>query len=344
MRIIACTVILCAAVPVFAQHTLKQDFRGSKFDLDLMAYSGQTPEKYITLENEGLRLRYTGEGAPPTNNTAGVAWRFHARGDFVVTARYEILKAEQPKNGWAVGAELYLRVKNPTKDGISFARIIHRDGVSKIAFSYLTTAENGKRVPRDPKDVEATDGSLRGAFRLAREDGALIASFAEGDGEFREFQRTTIGVEDIDLIRFAGLGGGDPNAVLDMRMLEFNLQGRDLGYKGKDFATPAPKAVPPANLGAPLAQIGVPVQPPAADPVPAAKTNLLLLVGVLFVLVIPLILIGATVLFLRLRNSRIAVGDAPSKKPASAAKSVENKGNSAGGERSHGKPARRNAT
>jgi hypothetical protein len=328
MRFIACVILLCAPLPAFAQQALKHDFRGGKFDGDVLKYSGQTPEKYIAPEMAGLRLRYTGQGAPPANNTAGVIWRFHARGDFVVTARYEILKAEQPKNGWAVGAELYLRVKNPTKDGISFARIVHRDGKTKVAFSCLTNGEKGNRVSKASRDEETTDRSLRGAFRLAREGTALIASFAEADDEFAEFQRTDIGNEDIDLIRFAGLGGGDPNAVLDMRMLEFNLQGRDLGYKGKDFATALPKAkadAPIADADGPAAPPAAPVQPPADDSAPRTKSNLLLLVGILFLLVVPLIVIGAIVLFMRLRKAKAAAGEMDDNRSAAIKKDFKPK-------------------
>jgi len=302
MRITCCLLLFIAAFPSLAQEPIKHDFRGSKLDRDVLNYSGQTPEKYITPEEEGLRLRYTGVGAPPSNNTAGVAWRFHARGDFVVTAKYEILNLERPKKGWAVGAELYLRVKNPSKDGVSFSRILPPDGMPKLSFTYMTNGDDGKRVAKFPKHEPATDRSMRGAFRVAREGTALIASFAEADDDFKELQRIPdIGNADIDLIRFAGLGGGDPNAVLDMRMIEFNLQGKDLGYQGRGFTTPVPKAVVPAgNPGVPIAQ---PVEPaPVAEGAPSGRRNLLILMGVFFVIVVPLVLIGGTILYLRMRK------------------------------------------
>jgi hypothetical protein len=312
MRCTACALLLGLAVSSVAQEPLLHDFRDRKFDRDVLTYSGRTPEKYIALEKEGLRLRYTGNDAPPSNNTAGVAWRFHARGDFVVTAKYEILHAERPKKGWAVGAELYLRVKNPNKDGVSFSRILPPAGEPLISFTYMTNGADGKRFAKFPKQVATTDRSLRGAFRVARQGTMLIASFAEADDEFKEFQRAEIGNADIDLIRFAGLGGGDPNAVLDMRMLDFNLQGKDLGYNGRDFATPAPKAVlpaaPNAQPAAPIAQVAAPIAQVADEPTPSGRRNVLLLIGVFFMLVIPLVLIGAFVLFMRLRERKTVAG------------------------------------
>ena len=315
MKYTLCTLLLFAAAPAMAQQSLKHDFRGGKFDRDVLAYSGQTPEQYFTPEKEGLRLRYSGGNAPPSYNTAGIVYRFHARGDFVVTARYEILTAERPKPpGWAVGAELYLRVKNPNKDGISLSRIVHVGGATKVSFSYLTYNDQKKRVPKDSKEIETTDRSLRGAFRLAREGTDLIASFAEADDDFKEFQRTDMGNADIDLIRFAGLGGGDPNAVLDMRMLEFDLSGKDLGHDGRGFTTPAPKAdIPAVNAEAPVAPPAVQGVPVGAEPPPTAKGNLLLLVAIFFMLVIPLILISAAVLFVRLRKSKADNSDAQGK-------------------------------
>ena len=266
MRITAWAILLCSALPAFAQQSHKHDFRGGKFDSDVLKFYGQTPEKYFTQENEGLRLRYTGVGAAPSNFTAAVVWRFHARGDFTVTARYEILNVEKPKTGYGVGPELYLWFKNANEDAIPFSRVIAPNGDTSIQFGRITKNENGQRrpSPQDSKWVPATDASLRGAFRITREGNLLIASFAEGtDGKFVEIQRIEITNADVAMIRFAGISGGDPNAVLDMRMLEFTLQGKDLGYNGRDFATPAPKAVVPvADVAAPPA---VPVQAPAAE-------------------------------------------------------------------------------
>ena len=176
----------------------------------------------------------------------------------------------------------------------------------------MTNDENGRRGPKHSKYEPTTERSLRGALRLAREGMMLIASFAEADDEFQEIQRVEIGNADIDLLRFAGVSGGDTNAVLDMRMLDFQLQGKDLGYLGRDFATPAPKLVAPAAVAnAPQPAVQVPQAPqapqaPVAEPAPGGKHKLLLLVGVFFVLAVPLVLIGATVLFVRLRKRNAA--------------------------------------
>jgi hypothetical protein len=194
-------------------------------------------------EAEGLRLRYTGADVPPTNNPSGVAWRYHVRGNFVATAQYEVLKCEPPSRGtFDAGVELYLRLDNPTSDAITVARGVYPNGSAAINFKVLTNDGKGKRISRDYKLHPTTDKSLRGRLRLARTGSIVTASFAEGDeGPFTEFQRTEISAADIRLVRIAGIAGGDRNAVLDLRILEFQVEGEALALEGR-FATPIAKA------------------------------------------------------------------------------------------------------
>src|SRR5262249_13039292 len=221
----ACLLLLCIAGPALAEQKLAHDFRGARFDPECFQYVGPTPDKFLNLEAEGLRLRYTGADVPPTNNPSGVAWRFHVRGNFVATARYEILKCEPPSKGtFLAGAELYLRLDNPNRDAIMVARGVHPNGSSAIDFKALVRDAECNRITRDYKWHPTTEKSLRGRLRLARTGSIVTASFAEGDeGQFTEFQRSEIGTADIRLVRFAGIAGGDRNAVVDVRILEFQL-------------------------------------------------------------------------------------------------------------------------
>jgi hypothetical protein len=318
MRILACALLLGVAAPAFSQEETV-NFRGGKFDADLLYYSGLTPKKFITPEPEGLRLRYTGTDAPPGNNTAGVAWHFHARGDFVATAQYEILRVEPAANSNGVGVELYLRLANKNKDGIAFGRSVHPTAGTLVTFNYMTNrVEDGARIAKDAKRIPTTARSLKGRLRLERKGTTLIASKTEGDEEeFQEFQRTDIGNVDVNLIRFAGLAGGDPSAILDMRMLEFRINGADLGYKGK-FASPPPPAPAPAPMnGAPAPAPGQP--PPPNEPRQDSGPRWIYLIIVVMLLV-PLALGAAGLLFVWLRKSSAEVKNAPANKPASPAK------------------------
>ena len=313
---LALVVLAILALPALAEEHTKS-FLDGQFDDEVLAYSGRTPSKFLKPEKEGLRLRYTGADAPPSNNVAGVVWNFQARGDFSVTAKYEIVNAERPKRpGNGIGVELYLRLRNsnemPKKEGIAFARLLTPDGEPAITFHHLITNAEGKRRAIDSMYLATGETTLRGRLRLARTGGTLTAFYAEGDaGPFKEFQKAEIGNFDVDLIRFAGLSGGQPDAVLDLRMFsEFTLSGVDLGYKGV-FNTPAPKidapikAEGPKNADAPAPAPPRPVVPD--DPAPAGRrSSLMMLVIIAALLGLPLIVIVAVVVVLRLRKPKAA--------------------------------------
>jgi hypothetical protein len=97
-----------------------------------------------------------------------------------------------------------------------------------LIFSHRTNEATGQRVNKHHILVPTTPRSNRGRLRLAREGSVLIASVAEGDQEqFQEIHRSEIDTADPRMVRFAGLTGGDPNARLDARLLQFQLQWQD---------------------------------------------------------------------------------------------------------------------
>jgi hypothetical protein len=314
MRLPVSLFLLCIAGPALADQKVSHDFRGGRFDPEHFQYVGPTPDKFLNFEAEGLRLRYTGADVPPTNDPAGVAWRVHVRGNFVATAQYEILKCEPPSKGTFLGGvELYMRLDNPNRDAIMVARGVYPNGSAAFDFKALVRDAQGKRPARDFKLVPTTDKSLRGRLRLARTGSIVTAAFAEGDdGEFTELQRSEIGAADIRLVRFAGIAGGDRNAVLDMRILEFHLEGGALALEGR-FETPLPKTdVPKAKAETPHAISDDFARPaPEPEPEPANNRNLLTLAVVLSLLVIAVFVIVSIVLLSRWRKAVIAVANKP---------------------------------
>lgn len=302
--VIPCCALLIAVVPATAQHAHHLDFRNSNFDPKLVDYTLADPEKYLTPEKEGLRLRFTDREAPPARQAAGVSWRFEARGDFVVTAKYEILKMERPKTGQGVGAGLYLHLKNREQEGIALARRIQPTGDPYLVFNYMITKEKGGNSPKVFKKFPAGASSLRGAFRLSRQGKVLVASVAEAEDAFTELHRTDVSLADLDLIRFAGFGGGDKNAVLDMRILEFDFQGEDLAYRGGAFTRSPPvddAVVPP---GAPNGSVEAPVAATVPEPAKPTSPRLLVLGGLCFLFVL-FAVVAVTAQFLRRRQVRI---------------------------------------
>jgi hypothetical protein len=300
--------VLCIAAPALGQEKRSFDFRGARFNPDYFRQGGPTPDKYIKPEAEGLGLRYTGANAPPTNNPSCVFWRYRVRGDFVATARYEILKCEPPTRGtFYTGAELYVRLDNADADAVMLGRGIHANGSAALVFKLLARDAAGKRVAKDFIRLDTTKRSLRGRLRLARTGPVITGSFAEADDpEFTEVQHSEIGTADIRLVRMTATAGNDAGAVVDMRILDFQLEGEALSLDAP-FATPPPKrevsrpkANPPRATSEKRAR-------PATDPTPADNPYPLLLAVLLSGFVLAILAVAGIALLSRRRKA--AIGD-----------------------------------
>jgi hypothetical protein len=307
MRLPAGLLLLCLAGPAVAEQKVAYDFRGARFDAEQLAYTGPTPDQFLKPEADGLRLRYPGAGVPPTNNPAGVAWRYHVRGNFVATAHYEILRNEPPAKGtFLAGVELYLKLNNPTSDAIMVARGVYPKGSTAFDFKVLTSDGKGKRVTRDFKLHPTTDKSLRGRLRLARTGPIVAASFAEGDeGPFTEFQRAEVGTADVQRVRLAGIAGGDRSVVLDMRILELGIEGDDVALDGR-FTTSPPKALAKKTEPDAPRAVAEPVVQPAAVPAPAPEpTRNIMPLALALALLAMAVLVTVGIVALWLRNKAV---------------------------------------
>jgi hypothetical protein len=223
--------VLCAAPAWGQEGTADHDFRGRNFDTRMLVYAGPDAANYIRPEEEGLRIRFAPGDVP--KQPVGIAWQTRVIGDFVATARYEILQDEPPKRGSGVGVELYLMLDNAARDGIAFARQLHPAHGAVVSFNHNTNNEQGKRYGKLFKHVPTTDASKRGRLRLARVGAELTASIAEGDADaFQEIIRYEVSDVDLRMVRLAALPGGDPNATLDFRVLDFQLKGDLPGLDG----------------------------------------------------------------------------------------------------------------
>ena len=292
--------------PGFAAELIL-DFRGGKVDRKLFRFGTKEAFESIKQEPDGLRVQYVPGKTP--NKTLGIAWNYQVRGDFVVTAHYEILAIEKPAKGNGVGVELYLMLADPAKgpnerDGIPLARLVRANGAADISVQQRTTNEEGKRVTKNYQRVLTTEATQRGRLRIARQGPTLIASYAEGDAEaFQELDRFDIGAMDITLVRFSGFSGGDPNASMDMRLLEFRLQADEFGKNGVFAAQPPDAPAPPNAAAAP--QEGAPA-PAGAAPTSGSDNRWLLWGSILGGVVV---LIG--ILAFVFRRTRAAANSAP---------------------------------
>jgi DNA-directed RNA polymerase subunit RPC12/RpoP len=205
------------------------DFRGSKSIGKNFRPEGPNSHQYITPEPEGLRWRFVPDEAP--TKPVGIYWRNWVHGDFAATVRYEVLEAEPANKSSSVGPQMYLMLDgNPHRDGVAFTLQMQSLTVSSFQFLLLSNNQAGQRITKNRHVHPAPAGSERGRMRLAREGAMLVLSIAPGDEEqFQEIHRAEIGEAPIRMVRFAGVNGGDATAKLDMRLLEFRIEGKNIG-------------------------------------------------------------------------------------------------------------------
>jgi prepilin-type N-terminal cleavage/methylation domain-containing protein/prepilin-type processing-associated H-X9-DG protein len=232
-------VFLAGGQALWAQELLF-DFRGGQFNDQLFRFVGERATEIITRDAGGLRWHFTQGKAP--RQPVGIHWRSGISGDFVATARYEMA------SGAAAGFEIYLMLDNPTKDGVALAHLWQTtlppasslpqasdDGkavaapwsasdATLITFNHMTNTPEGKRFAKVNRNVFVSPGNQGGRLRLAREGDTIIASRADGDDQqFTELIRAEVGVNDIRMVRMAGLSLGQAGSELDMLLLEARL-------------------------------------------------------------------------------------------------------------------------
>ena len=156
--------------------------------------------------------------------TAGVAANFQIKGDFEITASYEILKADQPTEGYGVGVSLFVAIEPEALDAVSLAR---RVGV-KGSVNFLSD----RMTPTDAKVVHVikTRASKAAAGKLRIQRTGSAARFFIADGDNADFvpiyqdakAKTIEAAFDTGDIRYFQIGGdaGDSEAALDLRLLD----------------------------------------------------------------------------------------------------------------------------
>jgi hypothetical protein len=187
-------------------QVFEHDFRGGHFDerqFQLIAPAGASGA--ISPQADGLRLRAPEGHAQPI----GVATRFGVRGDFEITATFEVLPCPPPRSGFGLGAELLVKPFGDWDTLASMGRYRRsKDSIYAMAHFFQVDGQ-----PRREGEFPATRASSA-SFRLARKGSLLLYLVADGvsDG-YRELFRTQFGPQDVQLIRLAATPGGSPESV-----------------------------------------------------------------------------------------------------------------------------------
>lgn len=214
------------------------DFRGKPLPKELHLTGKREPE-FLKFEPEGLRVTL-----PETfiHEFGGVSVRssFGFKGDFEITAGFEILHADVPGKGFGVGASMHMAQAQPGTQMATLARVV-RAGPSQVLVWERTPNKGEKYLGGVRK---CSDKVLRLRFRRAGSTlHYLWAPGLEG-GEFEEIGvQKEFGDADMNAVRINTITGREP-CKADVRFIDFRI--RSGGAAAEDAIAVAPPA--PNNL------------------------------------------------------------------------------------------------
>jgi DNA-directed RNA polymerase subunit RPC12/RpoP len=277
-------VFLCACFLVcsagFAQNGQKE-FK-ARFHQDFRGGDPKNPnlrpvrDANFRWEAEGARITIVaGEGRVPTT---GIAGNFRIKGDFEITASYEVLAAEKPTEGYGVGISLFVAIDPEALDAVSLARRIGVKG------NVLFLSDRMKPSGGNPVHTVRTKQSKAPAGKLRIQRlGSMVRFFvAEGDDPefvpiYQDGNAKKIDAEfgDAD-IRYFQVGGdaGNSQSALDLRLLDLTVSAEELSGLA-DVA--AKRVVPPWILN-----------PPAANAEPSAWPSWLVAIVIVCAALLPI--------------------------------------------------------
>lgn len=233
-------------VPAWVEFA--QDFRGKRFDIRTMKIDGANAEQLVRPEDAGLRITIpAGTGKP---GPVGVATQFGVRGDFEITAGYQILKAAEPTEGYGVGVSVFVQADTPTRDEITAEwSILPKEGERQTS-TWITDDANGKR---QFKPARRPSKSRTGRVRIVRKGGDVEVAFSEGiETSFTTLRTVPFGTADLKSVRLTANTGWSGSPV-DLRLIDLKVRAESL----PGYSQPLPTPAKPSTLWAVAAGVAV---------------------------------------------------------------------------------------
>jgi hypothetical protein len=206
-----------------AFNEVYQDFRGEKGVLAPLRLVGPDAETLIKAEKEGVRI--TVPAKRKKTDRVGIQFNSRLRGNFEITASYEILQGEQPTEGHGVGVELFVATVAPVSKELGLFRAA-RVNEGEVYMSSLSPIVDGKRKYL----VRTFEASARaGRLRITRIGDEAILWTAERDGtDFKELCREDLGPETVNVVRVSAFTGHAEHA-LDLRIKDLRIRSLTAG-------------------------------------------------------------------------------------------------------------------
>jgi serine/threonine protein kinase len=240
--------VASASEPGPLANTFRADFTKEAFDVRDIALTGGHAEELVHAEPLGLRIKMPpGMGKP---EGVGIKPRFKIRGDFDLSATFEILQADKPTEGYGVGAQMSLETESPTKEAATaeWTYTPGKDGTRFISTRIVGQAD-GNRQYR----VQSLAANRRaGTLRLVRTGPTLRASYRdEGDSTERSLPAVELGTEDVAWLKVVANTGISDHPV-DIRLKTLTLSADELpGWSGST-ATSSSGSAPGGGIWKPI--------------------------------------------------------------------------------------------
>ena len=179
------------------QDEYRCDFRGRNFDNASLAPLSPGTIRLMRPGSDGLEMRLPAGRMLPT---VGISPVFRVRGDFEITASFEIRNQRSPQAGYGCGPTIYLATHSKSETSAMLGRLSRSDKkqVYSTNISSMVDASRQHQVRLFDTDVR------RGKLRLVRVGPDLRFLVADGkDGPFRQLREAEFTPDDIQLVRLA---------------------------------------------------------------------------------------------------------------------------------------------
>jgi hypothetical protein len=224
---------------------------------------GPDNEQCVKFEADGLRITLS-KGVAGDRPGTGVTTAFGVRGDFEITARYDILQEPHPAQTDAPARfTMAVRLDKPQPD--QFMAFLRRRLVPKDGSQYHTSLQLGPAAAGKKQGRVSPAKGENGRLRLVRTGGDLAYFVSEGDDEqFKLLDTFPLGTDDLKDVRVVASTGGESASI--------NVRVHDLRIRAETLLRPPPKVS--AEIVLPKAEYaqeyyhsfkGNPAKPPGWD-------------------------------------------------------------------------------
>ena len=209
---------------------LHVDFRHMAFDNVALKLVGTHAEQLVAPTERGLLIRIPlNEGVM---EPIGIAPRDTIRGDFEITAQYELLRYDRPRDGFGVGVGIVVQFQTAAMDTVS----IERNAVPAAGDSFTSASCRGGNTHERFSSKRVPARSRAGKLRLVRTSSTVRAYYDDGGNVFKLLREQEVGSEDATIVRFGADTGAKAHRV------EVLL--KHLAINADEFVVPTKTPVP----------------------------------------------------------------------------------------------------